>query len=287
MVEVEFQRVGPGGGFCADGSAGASCIRGAGRGSHALVAAGVPSLWCSLRGRLEVDTSDGLFRVPRRHFLALPPGDEVRAMVPEGGDWVAFALPPAAVVAILRSVGVRRGPGPLLFPTVLPLDRGLLRAAASAIRQAASRSPATDMALGSLLLAAREAQAPTNAWVVRASGRTEGHRRHTVQRLLRARNRILNSPFDANELEQLAAAARYSKSHFLRSFRDVFGHTPHELVVEARMELAKTLIANSDLAISEVAASVGYESRFAFARTFKRHVGLTASDFRERLSRAA
>ena len=49
------------------------------------------------------------------------------------------------------------------------------------------------------------------------------------------------------------------------------------------MDLAKELIANSDLAISEVAASVGYESRFAFARSFKKHVGLTATRFRQEM----
>jgi AraC-like DNA-binding protein len=63
-------------------------------------------------------------------------------------------------------------------------------------------------------------------------------------------------------------------------FRDVFGSTPHDLLIEARMELAKHLIANSDLAIAEVAASVGYESRYAFSRLFKKRVGVTASDYR-------
>ena len=183
--------------------------------------------------------------------------------------------------------GGRRGPGPLLFSTVLRVDRARLRGAAAAARQAGRGSAVMDILLGGVLLAARDAQAPTADWVARASGRTEGHRRQTVQRLLSARNRILNSPFDRNDLDSLAAAARYSKSHFLRSFRDVLGCTPHDLVIQARMDLAKQLIATSDLAISEVAASVGYESRFAFARSFKKRVGQTASGFRQDLPDAA
>ena len=283
MVDVEFRRVGQGSGMDLTDANRALCIRGTGRGSHVLVPPSTPSLWCVLRGGLEVSTADGPFRIPSRHFLALPAGPAPRAVGQDSADWVALALPPAVGAAILRSVGYRRGPGPLLFSTVLPIDRALLRAVAGVLRQAGSRASALDILLGGVLQAAREAQAPTGAWVERASGRTMGHRRLTVQRLLSARNRILNSPFDANDLDSLAAAARYSKSHFLRSFRDVFGCTPHELVIQARMDLAKQLIANSDMAIAEVAASVGYESRFAFARSFKKRVGLTATRFRQDL----
>ncbi|WP_132985528.1 helix-turn-helix transcriptional regulator [Luteimonas terricola] len=287
-MDVEFWRAGQGGGIDLTGVEGVHCVRGFGRGSHALVAAASPSLWCVLRGSVEVRGADGAFRVPRRHFLALPAGAAVRALGRDGADWVALALPPPAVAAILRSVGVRRGPGPLLFSSVLPMDRALLRAVAAVARAAGDgQRPAMDILLGSVLQAARDAQAPSRDWVARASGRTEGHRRQTVQRLLSAHSRILNSPFEGSDLDSLAAAARYSKSHFLRSFRDVFGITPHDLVIQTRMELAKDLIANSDLAISEVAASVGYESRFAFARSFKKCVGLTATRFRQDLADAA
>jgi AraC-like DNA-binding protein len=287
VVNVEFRRVGQGSGVDLTGAETTQCIRGAGRGSYAVVPAGTPSLWCVLRGSLEVETVDGPFRVGRRRFLALPAGARVRAVGRDGVDWLALAAPTADVTAILRSVGLRRGPGPLLFSTVLPTDRGLLRAIASVAREADTGTGAMDILLGGVLQAARDAQAPTLEWVARASGRTEGHRRLTVQRLLSARNRILNAPFDANDLASLAAAARYSKSHFLRSFRDLFGVTPHDMVIQARMDLARDLIANSDLAIAEVAASVGYESRFAFARSFKSRFGLTATRFRQELADAA
>ncbi len=98
--------------------------------------------------------------------------------------------------------------------------------------------------------------------------------------LLRARNRILNTPFATHDLRALAAVARYSPSHFQRSFRDVFGMTPHELLTRTRLQLAHDLIRDGRLAICEVAASVGYESRHAFSRSFKRATGVTARDFR-------
>src|SRR5690606_30258142 len=145
-----------------------------------------------------------------------PAGAAVRAVGRDGADWVALALPVPAVAASLRGAGVRRAPGALPLATATPIDRALLRAVVAAVRQAGTGTAVMDILLGGVLLAARDAQASTRDWVARASGRTEGHRRMTVQRLLSPRNRILNSPFDANDLASLAAAARYSKSHFLR-----------------------------------------------------------------------
>ena len=79
MVDVEFRRVGQGSGMDLTDANRALCIRGTGRGSHVLVPPSTPSLWCVLRGGLEVSTADGPFRIPSRHFLALPAGPAPRA----------------------------------------------------------------------------------------------------------------------------------------------------------------------------------------------------------------
>lgn len=285
-MKLSFRRIGAGGGAdltnVSDGPNTLQCARGTGRGSHALAPAGPLSLWFCLRGTLEIETADGPFRLQRRSFLALPGSAAARAIGRESADWVALAIPQSALAGLARAGDLRRLPEPPLLPTPLPLTRPLLRALAVLLRQIdAANRMSIDLLIGSLVQAAQQAQGPVQAWIERASGRSEGHRRQVVLRLLSPRNRILNEPFGIHELDALAAAASYSKSHFLRMFRDVFGSTPHDLLIEARMEMAKRLIAHSDLAISEVAASVGYESRYAFARLFKRRVGMTASDYRQ------
>jgi AraC-like DNA-binding protein len=285
-MELSFRRIGQGGGLdlstLTDRPGTLQCARGTGRGSHVLVPAGPLTLWFCLRGAVEIDTVDGPFRLQRRGFLSLPGSAAARAVGRESADWVALAIPQSALARLARATDLRRLPEPALFPTPLPLTRPLLRALAALLRQAeAVNRMSTDILVGSLVQAAQQAQAPVQAWIERACGRSEGHRRQVVLRLLSPRNRILNEPFGVHDLDTLAAAARYSKSHFLRMFRDVFGSTPHDLLIQARMDLAKHLIANSDLAISEVAASVGYESRYAFARLFKKRVGMTASDYRQ------
>lgn len=285
-MKLNFHRIGAGGGVdlagAGDGPDALQCARGIGRGSHVLVPAGPLTLWFCLRGAIEIETADGPFRLQRRAFIALPGTASARAIGREAADWVALAIPQPALAGLARAGDLRRLPEPPLLPTPLPLTRPLLRALAALLRQAeAGNGMSIDLLVGSLMEAAQQAQGPVQAWIERASGRSEAHRRQVVLRLLSPRNRILNEPFGMHELDALAAAASYSKSHFLRMFRDVFGSTPHDLLIEARMEMAKRLIANSDLAIAEVAASVGYESRYAFARLFKKRVGMTASDYRQ------
>jgi AraC family transcriptional regulator len=284
-MDMVFRRIGHGGGLdltvTDERRNGPVCARGIGRGSQVSTPSELQTLWFCLRGTLEIHTADGPFRLRRQQFLCLNGAAAVRAVGREDADWVVLSLPPAILAGLARSGDLRRLPDPVLFPTVLPFDRALLRTVVALLRQgpAADRAAVT-LLIGDLVHAARQAQAPVQAWIDLASGRSERHRRQVVLRLLSPRNRILNEPFATQDLDSLAAAARYSKSHFLRMFRDVFGSTPHDLLIQSRMELAKRLIANSDLALSEVAASVGYESRYAFARLFKKRVGMTASDYR-------
>lgn len=263
-----------------DGMA-ALCLRG-GRGMHAPLPRAGCTLVVALRGPLDVETDDGVFRVGGRRFLALPGGTPRRLLGSAGADWVLVHAPSTWLQAWMLQADRRTLAAPLLLPTVLPMDRTMLHGLSRLLRLAPQPRDDNDTghALATLLLAARAAQARRVDWVERAYGRSERHRRSVVARLLAARNRILNAPFDTHDLRTLAEAACYSPSHFLRSFRDVFGMTPHDLQTHTRLLRACALIRDGRLAICEIAASVGYESRHAFSRSFKRVTGVTATRFR-------
>jgi len=256
------------------------CLRG-GRGMHAPPACSGCTLVIALRGEADVETDDGVFRLAGRRFLALPGDAPRRLLAGPGADWVLVHAPSHWAQALSEPAERRGLAAPLLLPAVLPMDRPMLQRLSALLRCAphpCDRESASELA--ALMLAARNAQARATDWVERAYGRSERHRRAVVARLLAARNRILNAPFDAHDLHTLAEAARYSPSHFLRSFRDVFGMTPHDLLTQTRLLRACALIQDGRLAICEIAASVGYESRHAFSRSFKRAIGVTATRFR-------
>jgi AraC family transcriptional regulator len=81
-------------------------------------------------------------------------------------------------------------------------------------------------------------------------------------------------------LEEMAHAACLSPNHLLRTFRAAFGTSPHQYLVARRMDRAKSLLIRTELPITELAATVGYQSLGTFSREFARHVGVAPSAYR-------
>lgn len=67
--------------------------------------------------------------------------------------------------------------------------------------------------------------------------------------------------------------------------RAVAGCSPKELVVRARLNEAKTLLAESHASVAQVARIVGYDDPAYFSRLFTRRVGVTPRDFRRQETR--
>ena len=77
------------------------------------------------------------------------------------------------------------------------------------------------------------------------------------------------------KLVDLAAIAQMSPYHFLRLFKQSIGVTPHQYILQRRIEKAKCLLQQGELSIADVAASVGFCDQSHFTRYFKRIVGVT------------
>ena len=81
-------------------------------------------------------------------------------------------------------------------------------------------------------------------------------------------------------LADLAALCRVSIYHFARSFSAQLGCAPFEYQRALRLNKARVLLRESDLAIEAVGIAVGIESASNFARLFRRNVGLSPSEYR-------
>ena len=75
------------------------------------------------------------------------------------------------------------------------------------------------------------------------------------------------------KLIELAAIAQISPYHFLRLFKNSLGITPHQYILQRRIEKAKYLLLHTELSITEVAATAGFYDQSHFTRYFKRIVG--------------
>ena len=83
------------------------------------------------------------------------------------------------------------------------------------------------------------------------------------------------------ELADVARAAGLSPFHFLRTFANVLGVTPHQYLVRSRLRHAARLLADEDRSVTDVAYDVGFGDLSNFIRTFHRAAGLSPSGFRK------
>lgn len=63
-------------------------------------------------------------------------------------------------------------------------------------------------------------------------------------------------------------------------FKDVFGASPTQLLLQLRMQKAKNLLLDTPMSIAEIAESLGYERQHEFARAFRKHTGSSPSEWR-------
>lgn len=84
-------------------------------------------------------------------------------------------------------------------------------------------------------------------------------------------------------LEDAARHVALSPYHFLRIFRKVVGATPHQYLLRLRLRRAAKLLAQDDLAVTEVALECGFSDLSNFVRTFGRAAGVSPRRFRRAL----
>ncbi|WP_217200710.1 helix-turn-helix domain-containing protein [Streptomyces buecherae] len=76
-------------------------------------------------------------------------------------------------------------------------------------------------------------------------------------------------------LAELAAVAGVSESHFTRAFKASTGDSPHQYVLQRRLEHARRELVRTDRPIAEIAAEAGFADQSHLTRTMRRHDGAT------------
>ncbi len=82
-------------------------------------------------------------------------------------------------------------------------------------------------------------------------------------------------------LAELAEAANLSQFHFARAFRRTTGITPREFLMQKRIELAKDLLAHSNLPIVEISNRAGFKNQSHFTNLFRKLNLLTPKVWRQ------
>ena len=81
-------------------------------------------------------------------------------------------------------------------------------------------------------------------------------------------------------LGDLADAARMSRYHFLRIFRQALGVTPYQLLLNLRLRRAAMALKTSAEPVAQVAFAAGFGDLSTFNARFRRVIGMTPQAFR-------
>jgi AraC-like DNA-binding protein len=100
--------------------------------------------------------------------------------------------------------------------------------------------------------------------------------------MLRARDAIDRDYAKPLDIRALARVALVSEAHFIRTFRAIFGETPHRYLQRRRVERAMALLRNTNHPVTEICLEVGFTSLGTFSRTFRALVGESPSSYRRR-----
>jgi AraC-like DNA-binding protein len=88
-------------------------------------------------------------------------------------------------------------------------------------------------------------------------------------------------PARAWTVEELAQRAAISRAALAKRFVDLVDETPMQYLIGWRMHLARRLLGESTLGLTEIASRVGYDSEAAFNRAFRRVVGTPPATWRQ------
>ncbi|MDQ2863970.1 MAG: AraC family transcriptional regulator [Bacteroidota bacterium] len=80
------------------------------------------------------------------------------------------------------------------------------------------------------------------------------------------------------DIDNISDEAFFSKFHFIRLFKRIYGKTPYQYLTSVRIDHA-ILLFQKNKSVSEVCFSVGFEDLSSFSELFKKNVGVSPSDF--------
>jgi AraC-like DNA-binding protein len=95
---------------------------------------------------------------------------------------------------------------------------------------------------------------------------------------------IVEQQYDQDiSLDYCAAVMNFNPAYISRVFKKEMGVSFSEYISEYRMNIAKNLLATTEMKVSDIGRKVSYTNISAFIRTFRRTFGLTPGQYREQL----
>jgi AraC-like DNA-binding protein len=107
----------------------------------------------------------------------------------------------------------------------------------------------------------------------------KGNDEQLMERIMKVVNKYL-SDSDFN-VEQLTQEVGISRAQLHRKMKEMTGLTTSEFIRNIRLEQAARLLKEQKINITQVAYTVGFSNLAHFSTLFRRHFGVSPSDYAE------
>jgi len=101
---------------------------------------------------------------------------------------------------------------------------------------------------------------------------------YLYRRIVQAKLFIDGHYAETINLDNIAGEAYFSKFHFIRLFKIVYGKTPHQYLISVRLHNARLLL-KKGIAVTEVCYALGFDSLSSFSSLFKKKMGLSPQNY--------
>ena len=109
---------------------------------------------------------------------------------------------------------------------------------------------------------------------------TKGHK---MQEILESAKLFIDKNYNTDiSLSDIAEYVYISTSHFARAFKKQYDISPIQYLLGVRIEKAKSLLEETNLKVGDIAASVGFSAQQRFNDIFKKHLGLSPGEYRQK-----
>jgi transcriptional regulator GlxA family with amidase domain len=107
-------------------------------------------------------------------------------------------------------------------------------------------------------------------------------RHHNDDLVASAQEKIENNYQDVSTIEEMIKDIPSSRRNIVRRFKQVIGITPIEYLQQTRIEAAKKLLEQTTQQMTEIIYNSGYNDPKAFRKVFRKTVGMTPSQYRDK-----